>query len=105
MTTPRRRRGRENTLSVQLEPPPENPELPDPDLFIKPEQEAPEPRVLRVVAPPEELAALGLGAPEKNPHAVALGRRGGQKGGPARAKALSPEQRREIAKKAAVTRW
>jgi hypothetical protein len=41
----------------------------------------------------------------KNPHAVALGRLGGKKGGPARAKNLTPEQRREIAKKAARARW
>ena len=41
----------------------------------------------------------------KNPHAVALGRLGGKKGGPARAKKLTPEQRREIAKKAAQARW
>ena len=37
--------------------------------------------------------------------ARALGRRGGLKGGPARKKALSPERRKEIAKKAAQTRW
>jgi hypothetical protein len=43
--------------------------------------------------------------PEKNPAAVALGRLGGKKGGPARAKNLTPEQRREIAKKAARARW
>ena len=42
---------------------------------------------------------------EKNPHAVALGRLGGKKGGPARAKKLSAEKRREIAKKAARARW
>jgi len=41
----------------------------------------------------------------KNPHAVALGRLGGLKGGRARSKKLSPEQRREIAKKAAQARW
>lgn len=41
----------------------------------------------------------------KNPAAVALGRLGGLKGGKARAKKLSPEQRSEIAKKAAQTRW
>ena len=41
----------------------------------------------------------------KNPHAVALGRLGGQKGGKARAERLSPEKRSEIAKKAARTRW
>ena len=32
----------------------------------------------------------------KNPHAVALGRLGGKKGGPARAKKLTKEQRKEI---------
>ena len=32
-------------------------------------------------------------------------RKGGLKGGAARAKALSPEQRREIARKAAQQRW
>jgi hypothetical protein len=65
----------------------------------------------------------------KNPHAVALGRLGGKKGGPARAeklsreelseisrkaglvggnaraKALSARRRREIARKAASARW
>lgn len=41
----------------------------------------------------------------KNPHAVALGRLGGLKGGKARASKLTPEQRKEIAKKAAQTRW
>lgn len=41
----------------------------------------------------------------KNPAAVALGRLGGKKGGPARAAKLTPEQRREIARKAARTRW
>jgi len=35
--------------------------------------------------------------PEKNPAAVSLGRLGGLKGGKARAKALTPERRREIA--------
>ncbi|MCH6567879.1 MAG: hypothetical protein IH801_05860 [Nitrospinae bacterium] len=42
---------------------------------------------------------------EKNPHAVALGRLGGKKGGPARAKKLTAEQRKEIARKAARARW
>jgi len=41
----------------------------------------------------------------KNPAAVALGRLGGAKGGPARAKALSSVERREIARKAAISRW
>lgn len=44
-------------------------------------------------------------APSKNPHAQALGRLGGKKGGPARAAKLTPEQRSEIAKKAAAKRW
>ena len=43
--------------------------------------------------------------PEKNPAAVALGKLGGKKGGQARAASLSPERRKEIAKKAAETRW
>jgi len=37
--------------------------------------------------------------------AVALGRRGGLKGGKARANSLSPERRQEIAAKAARVRW
>ena len=41
----------------------------------------------------------------KNPHAVALGRLGGQKGGKARAEKLTKEERSEIAKKAAIARW
>lgn len=42
---------------------------------------------------------------EKNPAAVALGRLGGLKGGPARAKKLSSKKRKAIAQKAAKTRW
>jgi len=41
----------------------------------------------------------------KNPAAVALGRLGGLKGGRARAVSLTPEKRREIARKAALARW
>jgi len=43
--------------------------------------------------------------PEKDPAAVSLGRRGGLKGGPARAAKLTPEERSEIAKRAAAKRW
>lgn len=43
--------------------------------------------------------------PPKNPAAVALGRLGGLKGGKARAEALSPKKRKEIARKAAEKRW
>lgn len=41
----------------------------------------------------------------KNPHAVALGRLGGLKGGHARAKKLSRRKRSQIAVKAARARW
>jgi hypothetical protein len=41
----------------------------------------------------------------KDPAAVSLGRRGGLKGGRARANALSPSERKAIAKKAAQARW
>jgi len=41
----------------------------------------------------------------KNPAAVALGRLGGKKGGPARARKLDQKRRTEIARKAAVARW
>ena len=42
---------------------------------------------------------------EKDPAAVALGRKGGLKGGKARAEKLSPVKRTEIAKKATKARW
>jgi hypothetical protein len=41
----------------------------------------------------------------KNPHAVALGRLGGLKGGPARAQALSQTRRQTISRHAAAARW
>jgi len=41
----------------------------------------------------------------KNPHAVALGRLGGLKGGAARAAKLGPRKRSQIAAKAAKARW
>src|SRR5688572_13038621 len=42
---------------------------------------------------------------DKNPHAAALGRLGGLKGGRARAAALTPAQRKKIATRAARARW
>lgn len=42
---------------------------------------------------------------EMNPAAVEIGRLGGKKGGKARAEKLTPERRKEIARKAAKTRW
>lgn len=50
--------------------------------------------------PPEEETSS-----EKNPHAQALGRLGGLKGGKARAKKLTKKQRSDIARKAARARW
>jgi len=41
----------------------------------------------------------------KDPAAVALGRKGGLKGGKARAASMTPEQRSEAARKAAAARW
>lgn len=41
----------------------------------------------------------------RDPLAVELGRRGGLKGGKARAEKLTSERRTEIAKKAAMARW
>jgi len=43
--------------------------------------------------------------PAKDPLAVELGRRGGLKGGKARAATLSPAKRKAIAKRAAKARW
>ena len=55
----------------------------------------------------EHLDGTSLENPDvgKNPHAVALGRLGGKKGGKARAEKLSPKRRAAIARKAARTRW
>ncbi len=41
----------------------------------------------------------------KDPAAVALGRKGGLKGGKARAAAMTPKRRAQIARKAAKARW
>jgi hypothetical protein len=43
--------------------------------------------------------------PNKDQAAVSLGRRGGLKGGAARAASLTPQERTEIARKAAAKRW
>ena len=48
--------------------------------------------------------ALGM-VKKKNPAAVALGRLGGLKGGKARARKLTAEQRSEIARRAVAARW
>jgi hypothetical protein len=61
----------------------------------------------RCHAPTERLAVLARRSvrAEPNPHAAALGRLGGLKGGPARARTLSAARRREIARAAALVRW
>ena len=48
---------------------------------------------------------MALTAKKKNPAAVALGRKGGKKGGPARAANMTPEQRSESARIAVQARW
>jgi hypothetical protein len=74
-----------------------------------------EPEVTDVIGPPcsrchaptERVGVLdpATAPPARNPHAAALGRLGGLKGGPARAAALSPRRRRAIARHAARARW
>jgi hypothetical protein len=56
-------------------------------------------------APTERVAVVRQVVRPPNPHAAALGRLGGMKGGRARAAALSARRRREIAQKAARARW
>jgi len=59
-------------------------------------------RAFRVV---QEATGQAQEEPKKEFDAKALGRKGGLKGGKARAEKLTPERRAEIAKKAANTRW
>ena len=54
---------------------------------------------------PDDVQAPESTLEERHAAAVALGRLGGKKGGPARAKKLTPEQRSESARKAAQARW
>lgn len=67
------------------------------------------PRDLNLLARSIVLESVGEAQPEvastKNPHAVALGKLGGKKGGQVRAANLTPERRKEIARKAAKARW
>ena len=57
------------------------------------------------LTPPVKEAVAKAPEREKNPHAVALGKLGGAKGGKARAATLSAAQRRDIAANAATARW
>jgi hypothetical protein len=65
------------------------------------------PPCARCHAPTERIQVLTrrVATREPNPHAAALGRLGGLKGGPARAAALTARRRREIARAAAHARW
>jgi len=54
---------------------------------------------------PQGQASKKKTAKKKDPAAVALGRKGGLKGGKARAAKLTKEQRSESARKAAKARW
>lgn len=56
-------------------------------------------------ATPEPMPDAAPADDGKNPAAVALGRLGGKKGGPARMAKLTPEERSALAKKAAAKRW
>ena len=57
--------------------------------------------------PEEQISTLPPEPSEEERHlaAVALGRRGGLKGGKARAEKMTPDERRESARKAAQARW
>jgi hypothetical protein len=67
------------------------------------------PKRSSIALDPNMLAAqvirLAIEQPNKNPFAVELGRKGGLKGGKARALKLSSKRRRAIARKAAKARW
>ena len=66
----------------------------------------PDPRILEVRRRIALLEDEGvLDAEARKAAAQFLGRLGGLKGGPARAKKLSPERRSEIAREAATVRW
>jgi hypothetical protein len=64
-------------------------------------------RILDAATEDEPVAPQGepVAEPEKDPAAVALGRKGGLKGGRARADAMTAKQRSAAAKKAAKARW
>lgn len=60
-------------------------------------------RVVKEATEPKEEAPES--SIDRHAAAVALGRLGGLKGGKARANKMTPEQRRESARKAARARW
>ena len=95
-------------------------------VIFRPDPENPQPRVVKRHCPIcewDSIVVVGsadeedcpqchaptvvLAPPEggKNPHAAALGRLGGVRGGKARAESLSAKRRKEIARNAALARW
>jgi hypothetical protein len=56
-------------------------------------------------AAPAPAVVPAEGESQKDPAAVSLGRRGGLKGGPARAKKLTAEERSRISRSGALARW
>ena len=75
-----------------------------------PKRSSKRPRDVNVLAKLIADVATGQAEPPKteegkDPAAVALGRKGGLKGGKARAESLSDRRRKQIAKKAAQARW
>lgn len=65
----------------------------------------PTPKDLNLLAARMVEEATKAGEKPKDPLAVELGRRGGLKGGKARAEKLSARKKREIARRAAMARW
>ena len=53
----------------------------------------------------ERTERLADGEPAKNPHAVALGRKGGLVGGKKRAENMTAKERSEAARQAVLARW
>ena len=60
-------------------------------------------KTVRMVTERMEIPAVAANAVSQ--YLASIGRKGGIKGGKARAATLSPERRKEIAKKAALARW
>lgn len=64
-----------------------------------------EKRPADVIGNAVKIAKIATGEIEEEPDEMAHARRGGRKGGAARAAKLTPEQRSEIARAAASARW
>jgi hypothetical protein len=71
----------------------------------KPGRQDPNQLARRVMERIEELTEVAHAHPGKDPLAVAMGRRGGLKGGRARMDSLTADERRKLAAKAAKARW